>query len=54
MAKDDPDTGPKAEAKTPFRRFERLAWKLVTVPKRKAENQQQRYIRNKSGQVDSR
>jgi hypothetical protein len=37
MAKENPDTRPKAKTKTPFRRFEQLAKKLVRVPKDKVQ-----------------
>ncbi len=33
MAKGDPKTRPKDKAETPFRKFERLARKIVNVPK---------------------
>jgi hypothetical protein len=35
MVKENPDTKPKAE--TPFRKFERLAKKIVRVPKGETE-----------------
>jgi len=38
MAKENPNTKPKAM--TPFRKFERLAKKIVRIPKDKAREQQ--------------
>jgi len=35
MAKENPDTKPKPKAETPFQKFERLAGKIVRVPKGK-------------------
>lgn len=46
MAKENPDTKPKAE--TPFRRFQRLTKRLIAVPKREADKQHQNYERDKT------
>ena len=37
MAKENPDTKPKGKAETPFQKFERLAGKIVRVPKEKLQ-----------------
>jgi hypothetical protein len=38
MAKGDPKTRPKDKTETPFRKFERLAGKIVRVPKDQARD----------------
>jgi hypothetical protein len=40
MAKENPNMKPKPKAQTPFRKFERLAGKIVRVPKDKAARSQ--------------
>ena len=42
MAKENPDTKPKGKAETPFRKFERLAGKIVRVPKKQAIRREKR------------
>ena len=42
MAKENPKTRPKAKAETPFRKFERLAGKIVRVPKENEERKTDR------------
>jgi hypothetical protein len=44
MAKQQPNT---RESETPFQRFERLARKLVAVPKREAEKEERKYKRRR-------
>lgn len=39
MAKDDPKTRPKPDSRSPFRRFEELARKIVNTPKDKTSAQ---------------
>ena len=36
MAKESPNTKPKGKVERPFRKFEKLAGKIVRVPKEKA------------------
>jgi len=38
MAKDDPKTRPKDGPEMPFQKFERLAGKIVRVPKERARD----------------
>lgn len=45
MAKQQPST---RESETPFQRFERLARRLVAVPKREADREQRKYDRKKA------